>query len=1033
MKVLSVVLGRRGTKVMTRSALVLTFAGLGALVWAAARPTTTFTVNTTVDSQNGNCDTDCTLRDAIALAQNVNGTVAFAIGSGHQTITLDPILGGLGTSMPLSIDATTQPGYAGSPLVEINCGGKSVDALVIEGGFTTVKGLVITNGCQTGIRIDTAGGNTIQGNFIGTDWTGASDGNVYEGINVLFRNNQIGGTTAAARNVVVGGTNGVAIALQSDGNQVQGNYINTNAAGTGLLGHATEGIGVTGANNTIGGLGGGNVINVPGNPTGTNGDGISTNYDSGTIIQGNFIGTNAAGTDMLLVYNGIRLRSTDLTATGAQIGGTDPGTGNVIASAVNAGIFIDIRATSSTSAPTIQGNFIGTDKTGSYELPNKWGVWDVGGVKLIGGTTAGARNVISGNEIGIVEAANLNPPFPAIKGNSIGPTSNGLPLGNTQIGIKAYNGGVAVIGGTEAGAGNTIAFNGSASVTGYGGVVILDNYHCSVLSNSIFSNGGLGIDLGGDGVTANDSEDLDLGPNNQQNFPSITSAITAGAITTVDGTLNSFPSTSYSLQFFSNPTCDPSGHGQGKTLVGSTTVTTNGGGDGTFHTALSGVAPAGQFLTATATDPNNNTSEFSACVLVAAGAPTPTDTPTKTPTPTQTPTPTRTPTLATPTATKMPTVTATPLRSVEPVSLTLDDIVPSFSSNANSVFDLGETVNVDPSWKNTSPSVPVPLQGTASSLETEYWGAPSRGAPPITYAIVMPAADYGTIPAGGTQKCQTCYSMSATFDIPDTLRPLWGHIDAKFTETPSTGDAPQVWVIHLGMTFSDVSPAPIPPHRPVSGPSRPATANPFYAKIEALVHNKITTGCTATTYCPSDPVTRGAMAIFIAKVMAGGGANVPVSGTANGKPYNCAAGGVSAFTDVAPTDSFCKHAHYLAVQNVTLGCSATKFCPGDDVNREAMAGFLARALVAPAGGPGIPSTYSDPVTSLAYSCDAASMNIHFTDVPVTDGFCKHVHYLWAKGIVGGCGATTYCPTDTVARDAMAKFLVNAFGLKLYGP
>ncbi|HTO77860.1 MAG TPA: hypothetical protein VMQ61_17450, partial [Thermoanaerobaculia bacterium] len=74
-----------------------------------------------------------------------------------------------------------------------------------------------------------------------------------------------------------------------------------------------------------------------------------------------------------------------------------------------------------------------------------------------------------------------------------------------------------------------------------------------------------------------------------------------------------------------------------------------------------------------------------------------------------------------------------------------------------------------------------------------------------------------------------------------------------------------------------------------------------------------------------------------------------------------------------------------------------------------------------------------PVTSLAYSCDAASMNIHFTDVPVTDGFCKHVHYLWAKGIVGGCGATTYCPTDTVARDAMAKFLVNAFGLKLYGP
>jgi hypothetical protein len=274
--------------------------------------------------------------------------------------------------------------------------------------------------------------------------------------------------------------------------------------------------------------------------------------------------------------------------------------------------------------------------------------------------------------------------------------------------------------------------------------------------------------------------------------------------------------------------------------------------------------------------------------------------------------------------------------------------------------------------------------------------------------------------------------MSATFDLPLIERPQWGHIDARFTEAPSTGDPAVVWGIHIGGTFDDCSPAPIS-HRPVSGLSRPATANPFYAKVETLVHNNITSGCSPTSYCPGALVTRGQMAIFIAKVMAGGGANIPSSGTANGKPYNCSAGGVSIYQDVAPTDIYCKHAHYLAVQNVTLGCSATQFCPAASVNRESMAAFLAKAIVAPGGGAAVSPGYTDPGTGLAYDCSAGSPSIHFTDVPAADSFCKHVHFLWAKGIISGCGATTYCPTGTVARDAMAKFLVNAFNLTLYSP
>ncbi|HTO77161.1 MAG TPA: S-layer homology domain-containing protein, partial [Thermoanaerobaculia bacterium] len=196
----------------------------------------------------------------------------------------------------------------------------------------------------------------------------------------------------------------------------------------------------------------------------------------------------------------------------------------------------------------------------------------------------------------------------------------------------------------------------------------------------------------------------------------------------------------------------------------------------------------------------------------------------------------------------------------------------------------------------------------------------------------------------------------------------------------------------------------------------------------------ITAGCTGTAYCPGENVPRSQMAIFIAKGMAGGGGNVPVSGTVGASPYNCVSGGVSLFSDVLPTDSFCKHVHYIASKNVTSGCSAGKYCPNDSLSRLEMASFIAKAVVAPGGGAAIPQTYGpDPTTGLSYSCEAGSPSVHFTDVPATDAFCKHVHYLWAKGIVAGCSGTTYCPAGTVSRDQMAKFLVNAFTLPLYGP
>ena len=176
------------------------------------------------------------------------------------------------------------------------------------------------------------------------------------------------------------------------------------------------------------------------------------------------------------------------------------------------------------------------------------------------------------------------------------------------------------------------------------------------------------------------------------------------------------------------------------------------------------------------------------------------------------------------------------------------------------------------------------------------------------------------------------------------------------------------------------------------------------------------------------------MAIFVAKAIAGPGGVIPASGNVNGTPYNCSLGGTSAFTDVAPTDTFCRQVHYIAVQNVTLGCGPSLYCPNDLVSRLDMSAFIAKGMVAPAGGAGVPLTYGpDPTTGLQYSCDASSPNIHFVDVPVSNSFCKHAHLLWAKGVIGGCTATEYCPDPPVARDAMAKFLANAFNLLLYGP
>jgi hypothetical protein len=135
------------------------------------------------------------------------------------------------------------------------------------------------------------------------------------------------------------------------------------------------------------------------------------------------------------------------------------------------------------------------------------------------------------------------------------------------------------------------------------------------------------------------------------------------------------------------------------------------------------------------------------------------------------------------------------------------------------------------------------------------------------------------------------------------------------------------------------------------------------------------------------------------------------------------------FLDVLPTDQACRHVHYILGRNVTLGCDATHYCPSGVVSRAQMALFIARAIAG--GDASVPLAYLDGVTGRSYDCGTVAPVTHFTDIPATLSYCRHVNYLWARAVVDGCTVTTYCPAPLVTRGQMAKFLVNGFSLRLF--
>ena len=247
--------------------------------------------------------------------------------------------------------------------------------------------------------------------------------------------------------------------------------------------------------------------------------------------------------------------------------------------------------------------------TGSSRIPSRCSSWWAA-------PTAAERNIISGN-LGSGISGGSYYGNAVIQGNYIGTDITGtLPLGNGNHGVLATATGAQIGDGATPGSGNVIAFNT------HNGIAVTGDLGNPISRNGIFSNGGLGIDLGNNGVTPNDAGDPDTGPNNLQNFPVLTSALFGGGSTTIGGTLNSMANTAFRVEFFSNASCDPSGHGEGQTFLGFTTVTTDGSGNGSFNSLTFPVPPGQAVITATATDPAGNTSEFSACSSPAPSMPT---------------------------------------------------------------------------------------------------------------------------------------------------------------------------------------------------------------------------------------------------------------------------------------------------------------------------------------------------------------------------------------------------------------------------
>ncbi len=600
--------------------LVCTLLALFAVVMPAEAGS--FVVNAADDVDDGSCDdSHCSLREAINAA-NAN--------PGADSITFD-IPGPIPHVIPLTdiltvsddqttIDGSSQPGFAGSPVIVLDGGGTICRGMWIASNDNVVAGLSFVRfNCATlsaaihiwGGVLGGGEGNLIENNYIGIDASGAPAGN---NVGVLLWDSM----NTVRGNVISG--HHIGIEAADERQVIEGNRIGTDPSGMVSSGGYVNSVGIellAGSDYTrIGGADPSERNLISGNGTG-----IEIESDMNEVF-GNFIGTDSAGN--AAIYNVVGI---SVDGNSNQIGGPNPGEGNTISGSVDyCGLRLD------GSLNEVFGNKIGTDSSGMTSVPNGIGIVLSGTDNVIGGSASGEGNLISGNDSHGILFYYTGENNRAI-GNMIGTTIDGAsPLGNYRgVAINVGSHGF-VIGGLGPNEGNLIAFNTTEGI-----LVIGDAYENSILGNTIHTNGtgirvgsslslnalrnsisrnniydnaGLGIDLDPPGVTPNDPGDADIGANALLNFPEITSA----SSTSVSGTACA----GCVVELFISDQ-DPSGYGEGRTYIDSTTADASGN----FSIPVFFPIVTCTRVTATATDASGNTSEFSEnqriglCLIIA--------------------------------------------------------------------------------------------------------------------------------------------------------------------------------------------------------------------------------------------------------------------------------------------------------------------------------------------------------------------------------------------------------------------------------
>ena len=426
------------------------------------------------------------LQQAILDANSTNGldTIVFQIpGTGVRTISptnaLPPI------TDAVVIDGTTQPGFAGTPLIQLNGAnaGTTSEGLRVSAGNSTIRGLVIGGYAGAGVHVQAPGGtNTIEGNYIGTDPTGTlrrGNGQSPGQAGGLWidgsSGNLIGGPYATNRNVI-SGNSGPGLFLQNcSGNMIQGNRIGTTVSGAAALGNSNNGISLYSAGANLVGGSSATLRNVI---SGNGGSGVylAGAGAKGNLVQGNYIGSDSTGS--LAIPNagdGVTVQG----AGGNTIGGTDAGAGNLLSGNSQGGVGLK-GAGSDTNL--VQGNFIGTDASGRLALGNALSgiTISAGNSNLVGGTITAARNIISGNRLSGVYIT-TNSVGNLVLGNFIGvDTAGTAALGNAINGISIDSASLNTVIGATDGARNVISGNTNYGIEIFGtaatGNLIQGNY-----------------------------------------------------------------------------------------------------------------------------------------------------------------------------------------------------------------------------------------------------------------------------------------------------------------------------------------------------------------------------------------------------------------------------------------------------------------------------------------------------------------------------------------------------------------------------